>query len=158
MTHGQRRFAPHKTRDMATKAEEFKAAVQRRRSKPPRRLDRTPPPGLVVDTSRPGINATMRRKGGTSTAARNRAAHAARRATFALQDSLAPRTFGSAVPPTLRHLLDASAHERTDKPELTGRESFFERSPISSGSMPTRHRSSDALSCQPRKTGYLEKN
>jgi hypothetical protein len=49
-----------------------------------------PPPGLVVDTSRPAASATLRRKGGTSTAARNRAAHAARKATFALEDTLAP--------------------------------------------------------------------
>jgi uncharacterized protein (DUF2267 family) len=32
------------------------------------------------------------------------------------------RTFASAVPPTLRHLLHGSAYERTDRPELTGRD------------------------------------
>jgi hypothetical protein len=32
----------------------------------------------------------MRRKGGLSTAARNRAAHAGRKAAFALEDTLAP--------------------------------------------------------------------
>jgi hypothetical protein len=75
---------------MATKADEFKAAAQRKHPRPPERLDRTPAPGLVVDTSRPGTSATLRRKGGLSTAARNRAAHAGRKASFALQDSLAP--------------------------------------------------------------------
>jgi hypothetical protein len=77
-------------RGMATRAEEFKAAEQRKRPRLPERLDRVPPPGLVVDTSLPGTSATLRRKGGLSTAARNRAAHAGRKASFALQDSLAP--------------------------------------------------------------------
>jgi hypothetical protein len=74
---------------MATKAEQFRATTMRAR--PGRRKRELPikPPGLVIDTSRPGLNATSRKKGGTSTAARNRAAHAARKASFALEDSLA---------------------------------------------------------------------
>jgi hypothetical protein len=75
---------------MATKAELFRAAQERTRPRPSRARVRTPAPGLVVDTSQPGVNATFRRKGGPSTAARNRAAHAARKASFALEGSLAP--------------------------------------------------------------------
>jgi hypothetical protein len=75
---------------MATKAEQFRAAQERSRPKLPKKRVATRAPGLVVDTSRPGVSATMRRKGGTSTAARNRAAHAARKASFALEDVLAP--------------------------------------------------------------------
>lgn len=74
---------------MSTKAEDFKADQQRKRHRRPA-LPKIPPPGLVIDTSRAGTSATMRRKGGASTAARNRAAHAARKAAFALEDSLAP--------------------------------------------------------------------
>ena len=75
---------------MATKAEEFRAAQERTRPRPPKTPVRAPAPGLVVDTSRPATNATMRRKGGLSTAARNRSAHAGRKAAFALEDTLAP--------------------------------------------------------------------
>ena len=57
------------------------------RSRQPKRVKAA---GLVVDTARPGVAADRRRKGGTSTAARNRAAHAARKASFALEDARAP--------------------------------------------------------------------
>jgi len=57
MTHGSCSTALHRDeRIVATKADEFKAASQRKRPRPPRRLDRTPPPGLVVDTSQPGYD------------------------------------------------------------------------------------------------------
>jgi len=72
---------------MATRSDQFKALAQRTRPRRPTRSGYMPAPGLVVETSRPQTNATLRRKGGSSTAARNRAAHAARKASFALEDS-----------------------------------------------------------------------
>jgi len=74
---------------VATKAEQFRAATIRPRPKAPR-PERPKAAGLVVDTARPGVTSDQRRKGGTSTAARNRAAHAARKASYALEDALAP--------------------------------------------------------------------
>src|SRR5262245_33215337 len=76
---------------MATKAEQFRAAAERSGPRLPSERSRRRAPGLVVDTSRPGVSASARKKGGSSTAARNRAGHAARKASFALEDSLAPK-------------------------------------------------------------------
>jgi hypothetical protein len=74
---------------VATKAEQFRVATTRPRPKAPR-TSYVKAVGLVVDTDRPGIGADKRRKGGTSTAARNRAAHAARKASYVLEDARAP--------------------------------------------------------------------
>ncbi len=70
---------------MATKAERFRMEQQRSKSKKPRRARRrrdTP-----VDTAKPGVSATDRKAGAGSTAARNRSGHAAKKATYALEDS-----------------------------------------------------------------------
>jgi hypothetical protein len=76
---------------MATRAERFKSESQRKGGATPstkkprggRRLAAT------ADTTQPGVGADARRWGGSSTAARNRSKHAARRATYALEDSRA---------------------------------------------------------------------
>jgi hypothetical protein len=75
---------------MATKAERFRAEQQRsgakrKKARAKRRRD-TP-----VDTAQPGTSATDRKAGGTSTAARNRSQHAAKKATYALEDSATGR-------------------------------------------------------------------
>ena len=73
---------------MATRAERFRAAVERsgkkRQKRPP-----APKPSYQVDTSLPGTSASDRRHGGKSTASRNRSL--AHRATYALEDSVAPK-------------------------------------------------------------------
>jgi hypothetical protein len=74
---------------VATKAEQFRAATVRPRPKASRPTY-IKAPGLVVDTELPGVAADRRRKGGSSTAARNRAAHAARKASYVLEDTRAP--------------------------------------------------------------------
>jgi len=74
---------------MATRSEEFKASAMRRGGGR-KKTKRVPALGLVIDTAKAGTSATARRKGGPSTAARNRAAHAAQKAAFALEDMRAP--------------------------------------------------------------------
>jgi len=74
---------------MATKAERYRAEQERsgpkKTAKPRRRRD-TPP-----DTASPGVSAADRKAGGASTAARNRSTHAAKKATYALEDSATGR-------------------------------------------------------------------
>jgi hypothetical protein len=70
---------------MATKAERFlmeQQLAKPKKPKQPKRRRDTP-----VDTAKPGVSATDRKVGGGSTAARNRSAHAAKKATYALEDS-----------------------------------------------------------------------
>lgn len=75
---------------MATKAERFRAEQERSKPKKPkarpRRRRDTP-----IDTAAPGVSATDRKAGGASTAARNRSQHAAKKATYALEDSATGR-------------------------------------------------------------------
>jgi hypothetical protein len=73
---------------MATRAERFKASQQRSGPKRPKKPV-PEPPSYQVDTSLPGMSASDRRHGGKSTAARNRSL--GRKATYALEDSLAPK-------------------------------------------------------------------
>lgn len=74
---------------MATKAERYRAEQERsgpkKAGKPKRRRD------FPVDTAKPGVSATDRKAGGQSTAARNRSQHAAKKATYALEDSATGR-------------------------------------------------------------------
>jgi hypothetical protein len=70
---------------MATKAERFVMEQQRSKRKKPKRPKRRR--DTSVDTARPGVSATDRKAGGGSTAARNRSLHAAKKATYALEDS-----------------------------------------------------------------------
>lgn len=60
---------------------EQRAAKPKKAPRPKRRRD------VPVDTSQPGVSATDRKAGGGSTAARNRSQHAAKKATYALEDS-----------------------------------------------------------------------
>ena len=70
---------------MATKAERFVMEQQRSKPKKPKRPKRRR--DTSVDTAQPGVSATDRKAGGGSTAARNRPLHAAKKATYALEDS-----------------------------------------------------------------------
>jgi hypothetical protein len=76
---------------MATRAERFKSAAERTGAAKP--SDKKPRGGnrlsKTADTSKPGVGADARRWGGESTAARNRSKHAARSASYALEDSRA---------------------------------------------------------------------
>jgi hypothetical protein len=73
---------------MATRGERFKAAQERSGPKRPKKP--VPPPrSYDADTSLPRVSASDRRHGGTSTAARNRSL--GRKATYALEDALAPK-------------------------------------------------------------------
>src|SRR5688500_16471975 len=74
---------------MATKAERFKAAAER---KGPREVKTKTPRGpgtlkTTADTSKPGVGSDARRWGGDSTGARNRSTHAAQKATYGYEDS-----------------------------------------------------------------------
>jgi hypothetical protein len=70
---------------MATKAERFLMEQQLSRPKKPKQPKRRHP--TTVDTAKPGVSATDRKAGEGSTAARNRSGHAAKKATYALEDS-----------------------------------------------------------------------
>ncbi len=74
---------------MATKAERFRAAAERKGLRQPRR--KTPRgPGMrrrSIDTRLPGVSGDDRRWGGASTGARNRTEHAEHKATYAYEDS-----------------------------------------------------------------------
>ncbi len=75
---------------MSTKAERFRHATERsgpKQTKKPARPRRNTP----VDTAQPGVSATDRRAGASSTATRNRSKRAARKASFALEDSTTGR-------------------------------------------------------------------
>jgi hypothetical protein len=76
---------------MATRAERFKATMQReakpKQPKKPKRRRRDWP----VDTAQPGVSATDRKAGHGSTAARNRSLRAGRKGGAALEDSLSGR-------------------------------------------------------------------
>ena len=74
---------------MGTKAERHRAEQERsgpKKSPKPRRRRDTP-----VDTALPGVSATDRKAGGGSTAARNRSNRAAKKATYAIEDSATGR-------------------------------------------------------------------
>jgi hypothetical protein len=74
---------------MATKAERFVMEQKLSKPKKPRRPKRRRK--VPVDTAQPGVSATDRKVGGGSTAGRNRSAHAAKKATYALEDSATGR-------------------------------------------------------------------
>jgi hypothetical protein len=75
---------------MSTKAEQHRWEQERakpdkpKQAKPPRR-------DTPVDTAKPGVSATDRKAGDGSTASRNRSTHAAKKATYALEDSATGR-------------------------------------------------------------------
>ncbi len=76
---------------MATRAENFKSASERKgggqpKTKKPRGGRRL---AATADTTKPGVGADARRWGGESTGARNRSKHAERKAAYALEDSRA---------------------------------------------------------------------
>lgn len=76
---------------MATKAQQFKSKTQqdvgpKKPKQPPR-----PRRDIGVDTSLPGVSATDRKRGDGHTAERNPSQHAARKATFKLEDSAQDR-------------------------------------------------------------------
>ena len=71
---------------MATRAERFRAAVERSKEKKAKRPPR-PRRDDPVDTAQPGVSATDRKAGGASTAARNRSGQAGRRGGAKLEDS-----------------------------------------------------------------------
>ena len=74
---------------MGTKAERHRAEQERsgpKKSPKPRRRRDTP-----VDTALPGVSATDRKAGGGSTATRNRSNRAAKKATYAIEDSATGR-------------------------------------------------------------------
>ena len=74
------------TQGVATKTQLFRYSAERsgpkRPKQPPRRRR-----DLPVDTAKPGVSATDRRAGGNSTAGRNRSKSAAKKASYALEDS-----------------------------------------------------------------------
>jgi hypothetical protein len=77
---------------MATKAERFRAASQKTGAASRKPKSKKSPRGgnrlkATADTSKPGTSADDRRWGGSSTAARNLSKHAARKASYALEDS-----------------------------------------------------------------------
>ncbi|MCW5891093.1 MAG: hypothetical protein KIT14_11155 [bacterium] len=75
---------------MATKAERHRWEQERAKPdkpKQPKRKRRDMP----VDTAKPGVSASDRKVGAGSTAARNRSTHAAKKATYALEDSATGR-------------------------------------------------------------------
>lgn len=80
---------------MATRAERFRAAEQRKRHQPDPAIESTKKPrggrrlAKTADTSKPGVAADDRRWGGESTAARNRTKRGAKNAPYALEDSRA---------------------------------------------------------------------
>jgi hypothetical protein len=79
---------------MATKAERFKAAEQRKRQNPGAKAKPKKPRGgrrlaMTADTAAPGVGADARRWGGESTGARNVSKHAGRKAAYDLEDSRA---------------------------------------------------------------------
>lgn len=71
---------------MATKAERFRAQIERSGAKRPATPTRARR-DQIVDTAQPGVSATARKAGGDSTAARNRSKSAARKAGYVLEDS-----------------------------------------------------------------------
>jgi hypothetical protein len=78
---------------MATKAERFKAAEQRKRQKPADSKPKKPRGGRrlarTAHTAQPGVAADDRVWGGESTGARNVSKHAERKAAYDLEDSRA---------------------------------------------------------------------
>lgn len=75
---------------MATKAERHRWEQERAKPDKPKQAKRkrrdTP-----VDTAKPGVSATDRKAGAGGTAARNVSKHAAKKATYALEDSATGR-------------------------------------------------------------------
>jgi hypothetical protein len=74
---------------MATKAERFKAASERKGLRDSKRKTPRGPGTLktTADTSKPGVGSDDRRWGGDSTGARNRSKHAEQTATYGYEDS-----------------------------------------------------------------------
>jgi len=74
---------------MATKAERYRA--EQERSGPKKTAKRRRRRNTPLETAKPGVSATDRTAGAVSTAARNRSKHAAKKATYALEDSATGR-------------------------------------------------------------------
>jgi len=75
---------------MATKAERFRAASERKGPREIKRRKTPRGPGTLkatADTTQPGVGADARRWGGNSTGARNRSKHAGEKATYSYEDS-----------------------------------------------------------------------
>ena len=74
---------------MATKAERFKAASERKGLRDVKRKTPRGPGTLktTADTSKPGVGSDARRWGGDSTGARNRSKHAEHKAVYGYEDS-----------------------------------------------------------------------
>lgn len=73
-----------------TKSQRFAYEAARSGPKRPKQPKR-PRRDFPVDTARPGVSATDRKAGLATTADRNLSSRAARKATFALEDSRPPR-------------------------------------------------------------------
>jgi hypothetical protein len=71
---------------MLKKSQAFRYFEERKRPSQPKRAKR-PRRDVPVDTALPGVSATDRRVGTGSTARRNRSKAAARKASYALEDS-----------------------------------------------------------------------
>jgi len=72
---------------MPTKSQVFRYNAERSAPKKKAKSPKRPRPKPAVDTALPGVSATDRRAGGDSTAARNLSKSAARKASYALEDS-----------------------------------------------------------------------
>jgi hypothetical protein len=92
---------------MATKAERFKAASERKGLRDSKRKTPRGPGTLktTADTSKPGVGSHERRWGGDSTGARNRSKHAEQTATYGYEDSNA-----DAARPSRKSTRGASRH------------------------------------------------